>query len=146
MKNEQGQSIIEVVVAIAIVALVLVALVSAVTVAIRNATFSKNKSVATKYVNEGMEAVRSIRDNSWTDLTDAHGTFNGLQFSAGAWSFSGTQDYPDSPTNQFTRVIEVTCNPPTNDSCDIDVQVSWTSGGSSYSSSASTTFTKWSAY
>ena len=107
-------------------------------------TISKNKSVATKYVNEGIEAVRSIRDNDWSDLTAADGTTNGLQFTGGVWSFSGASDYPDSPTNTFTRTVDVSCVD--NDSCDIDVSVTWTSGGSTHSSQASTTFTKWAAY
>ena len=145
MKNEEGQSIIEVVIAIGIVALVLVALVSAVTISVRNSTFSKNKSVATKYVNEGIEAVRSIRDNNWSNLTAADGTTNGLQFTGGVWSFSGASDYPDSPTNTFTRTVDVSCNVD-NDSCDIDVAVEWISGSSTRSSGASTTFTRWAAY
>ncbi|MBI2029446.1 hypothetical protein HYT02_03460 [Candidatus Gottesmanbacteria bacterium] len=138
-QNNSGQSIIEVIIAVGIVALVLVALVTAVTVSIKNSTFSKNKSIANKYINEGIEAVRSIRDTSWTTLYSESGQVNGLLSSAGVWNFSGASDIP---ATGFTRTVDVSC--PNNQTCNITVTVTWISGGQNHSSSASTVFTKWS--
>lgn len=61
MKNN-GQSLFEVVVALAISALVIVALVSLVSSSIRNANFSKNKSLASTYAQEASEWLRGERD------------------------------------------------------------------------------------
>lgn len=139
--NQSGQSIVEVVIAVGIVALVLVALVTAVTVSIRNSTFSKNKSIANKYVSEGIEAVRSIRDADWTTLNNESGQINGLLNSSGVWSFSSASDIPASG---YTRTVNVACNSVPGDSCNVTVTVSWISGTQTHSSSASTTYTKWS--
>lgn len=64
----KGQSLFEVVVALAISALVIVALVSLVSSSIRNANFSKNKSLASTYAQEASEWLRGERDNSVTDF------------------------------------------------------------------------------
>lgn len=50
---------------------------------------SDMKSQALSLAEEGIEATRNIRDNSFANLTD--GT-KGLALSGGAWSFSGTSD------------------------------------------------------
>lgn len=62
-KASGGQSLFEVVVALAISALVVVSLVSLVTNSIRNANFSKNKSLASNYAQETTEWLRSQRDS-----------------------------------------------------------------------------------
>lgn len=65
MKNS-GQSLFEVVVALAISALVIVALVSLVSNSIRNANFSRNKSEASNYAQEASEWLRGQRDSDVT--------------------------------------------------------------------------------
>lgn len=140
--NQKGQSIIEATVSVAVVALILVTLVSAVTVSIRNATFSKNKSLATKYVNEGLEAVRSIRDRNWDELTAGIGTY-GLKNNGTIWSFNGISDNPDG-NNVFTRIVTTSCTPASPyDACEITVQVSWISGSQTFNSQSNITLTKW---
>lgn len=61
----KGQSLIEVIVAIGIVTLVLAGLVSAVTFSLSNSQFARNKALATKYAQEGMEWLRVQRDANW---------------------------------------------------------------------------------
>ncbi|MCJ7792877.1 MAG: hypothetical protein MUP45_02780 [Candidatus Marinimicrobia bacterium] len=61
LKN-QGQSLIEVLTALAIAVLVIVALVAGVTYAVRNLTYAKNQALATQYAQEGLEAARRMRD------------------------------------------------------------------------------------
>ena len=61
-RKKQGQSLIEVLTALAIVILVIVALVAGVTYAIRNLTYAKNQALATQYAQEGLEAARKMRD------------------------------------------------------------------------------------
>lgn len=62
--NQLGQSLIEVVVVIAVVAIVVGGLVFATIASIRNATFAKNQAQATKYAQEGLERVKTARDRN----------------------------------------------------------------------------------
>lgn len=146
-KNESGQSMLEIVIATGFIILVIVALVSAVTVSVRNATFSKNKSVATKYVNEGIEATRSIRDKDWSNLLSKSapaplGQNNGLSFNGSEWVFLGPSDTPTG-TN-FTRIVNLTNMDTTNnDEVKAIVTVTWNEGFGLATSRAQTTFTKW---
>lgn len=62
LKVELGQSLFELVVAIAISALVIVAIVSLVASSIRNANYSKNNGLASSYAQNATEWLRSERD------------------------------------------------------------------------------------
>lgn len=141
--GEVGQSIIEAVVAVSIVAVITVALVSAITVSIRNATYGKNKSLATKYVNEGIEAVRSIRDDDWLSFYDnaGIGTFidHGLDHSSGQWQFN---DSSDTPAANFTRIASL--KRISIDIIEVKVIVSWSSSTTTpFTTEATTRFSKW---
>src|SRR3989344_1230308 len=61
-KLNKGQSLFEVVVAIAISAVIVVALVSLASTSIRNATFAKNKTLASRFAEEAIEWLRGERD------------------------------------------------------------------------------------
>jgi ABC-type transport system involved in cytochrome bd biosynthesis fused ATPase/permease subunit len=61
-----GQSLFEVVLALAISMLIVVALVALTSSAIRNTTFSKNKTQATRLSQEATEWLRGERDADWT--------------------------------------------------------------------------------
>ncbi len=67
--NCQGQSLFEVVVAIAISALIIVGIVAMTTNSIQNSSFSKNKTLAATYVQEASEWLRGQRDNDMTTFT-----------------------------------------------------------------------------
>lgn len=63
MRNKiKGQSLFEVVVSIAVAALIIVALVSLASNSIRNATFSRNNTLASKFAQETTEWLRGQRD------------------------------------------------------------------------------------
>lgn len=64
--TNRGQSLFEVVLALAISVLIIVALVALAASAIRNTTFSKNKTLATRYSQEATEWLRGERDADWT--------------------------------------------------------------------------------
>jgi len=65
-KIKSGQSLIEAIVAMAVALLIISGLVSAVIIAVKNSQFARNQSLATQYASEGLEWIRSQRDNSWT--------------------------------------------------------------------------------
>lgn len=64
MKNDSGQTLIEVVVALSIAIVVLGALVVAIVNGVRNAKFAQNQAIATKYAQDTVEELRAIRDRN----------------------------------------------------------------------------------
>ena len=65
VRKNKGQSLIEVVFALAIILLVVLALVQIVTGAIRSSDFAQKSSQATSYCQGAMEKIRSYRDQNW---------------------------------------------------------------------------------
>src|SRR3989344_823335 len=110
MLNANGQSLLEVTVAVAIGTLVVAALTFATIFSLRNANFAKNSAQATKLAHEGIERVRSSRDrnqciegltnvNSWNGSTDC----SAVSGSGSIWTYpiSGDCDKPDLPQAGF---------------------------------------------
>jgi len=67
-KKIQGQSLFEVLFAVAIAAIILVGVVSLSTTSIRNTSYSNNNAQATKYAQEAVEWLRGERDASFSDF------------------------------------------------------------------------------
>lgn len=64
ISNSLGQSLLEVVIVIAVGLIVVSALVFATISGLRNAQFAKNQAVATKLAQEGLERVKGMRDRN----------------------------------------------------------------------------------
>lgn len=64
MFNDKGQTLMELLVVIAVSVIIIGALVFATISSLRNAQFSKNQAQATKLAQEGIEKLRSIRDRN----------------------------------------------------------------------------------
>ncbi|MDP1710410.1 MAG: hypothetical protein Q8L46_00490 [candidate division WWE3 bacterium] len=79
-----GQSLVEAIAAIGITVLVVTGLVVLATGAVRSATLTKNRSLAVQYAQEGMEALRSVRDRDFTALPTS-GT-NRVVWTGSEWS------------------------------------------------------------
>lgn len=62
--SNTGQSLVELVVVVAVIIIVLGAVVFATIASIRNASFAKLQAQATKYAQEGLERVRTGRDRN----------------------------------------------------------------------------------
>ncbi len=141
-ETQKGQTLIEVVVAMGILIMILLGLLSAVTAALSGTLTARDKSLANKYVLQGMEAVRSIRDRSWTEILNASSTpDHGLQYVGGQWTFNSISD---PPATGFTRVVNLKNMDATdNDEIQVRITVSWQKGAQILSSSSGTTFTKW---
>ena len=72
---QRGQSLFEVVVAIAISALIVTAVVALATNSIQNSSFSRDKTIATNYVQETMEWLKQERDQN-SDIFNAKAEFS----------------------------------------------------------------------
>lgn len=66
---QNGQTLIEAVIALAISVVIISAIAVAVISSLNNAQFSKNQNQANQYAREGIDVVRAIRDSSWSDFT-----------------------------------------------------------------------------
>jgi len=124
-KHCQGQSLIEMLLALAVTVLVVIALVRATTNAVRNADFAKNKALAVKYAQEWLEEARNWRDS------DATGFF--VDGSCNAGDKIGTLD-------MFSR--QRTCSL-IDSTMTVSVTVDWETGGKSHQTNLQTKLTNW---
>lgn len=69
LKSQKGQTLVEVVAGLGMLAIVVIALIGMGVVALKTSSSARNRTVAAKLANEGMELVRSERDqNTWDDF------------------------------------------------------------------------------
>lgn len=64
--NSKGQSLIELVVALGLLAVIITILAVATITGLQNSQFSKNQALATKLAQEGQEKIRTIRARNYT--------------------------------------------------------------------------------
>lgn len=134
--TNRGFSVVEVLLAVSVFGLLVTALVGAYLYGEESTALAGNRTRATLLAEEGLEAVRNIRDAASTTLPTA-GTY-GLATSSGAWVLSGSSDLTDIYTRQ------ITISPETNDRVSATSTVSWQQNAQRTGSvSATTEFTKW---
>ncbi len=98
--NHRGFTVIEIIIASSVLALLLTSLVGVFIFINQTLQFSGSKKEAVFLAEEGLEAVRNIRDEDFPNLVD--GT-HGLAISSNQWAFSGSEDITDG----FTRHLEI---------------------------------------
>ena len=96
----KGSSLIEAVLAGMLFALVATAFIGAISYGNESTALAGERTRATSIAEEGLEIVRNMRDEDFTNLAD--GTF-GLAISGDQWILSGSQD----TIGEFTRHIEI---------------------------------------
>jgi len=74
--SEKGQSLLEVVIALAVVGLVIMALIRVTVISVRNAAFARNQVLATKYAQEWLEEARNWRDQQDPEVFFVDGSCN----------------------------------------------------------------------
>lgn len=113
---QAGFSIVEVILASAVFVLLVTALIGAYLYGEEATMLAGNRARAVMFAQEGLEAVRNIRDFDFTNLAD--GTY-GLSTAGNEWSLLGSQDINDI----FTRQIIISSVDPTRRS--VTANVSW---------------------
>jgi len=103
IKNKAGFSLVELIVALAVFAVLAAGVFYVVTNSYSNFYGSGDKQSLSEYAQEGIEAARAIRNNSWQDIVDAVGSNGITQGSDGLWTFSGSSDTQDA----LTRVVTI---------------------------------------
>lgn len=143
MKNRNGQSLLEVIVALAVVLLVVLALVRAVVTAVRSSDFAKKSAQASSFAQEGMESMRAFRDASWTVFwAAATGVNRDLSGSTPGGSCLTTPNL----ANTFIRCVkmeQITDPDPNKNKVKTAVTVSWTDSNGTHKSEQISYFTKW---
>jgi len=146
--SNKGQSLFELLVAIAMVSLVLVAIISLTTTAVGNTTLAREKSLAAKHTQEGMEWLRNQRDLNW-DAFIARGTSEGKTWCLSSLNWSNPNPCTSTAFITQTRFIRegvVTydaINSP--DTINVVVTTRWSGKGGDHQSNATTTHTNWKA-
>lgn len=102
MKNKSGQSVLEVILAAAVFMFFSASSIGLVLQALSSNRLGLEETVATQYTVEGLEAVRSIKNQSFSNLNNTLGI--GISKTADVWAFSGTENIFD---NRFHRSINI---------------------------------------
>ena len=100
--QQKGFSVLEIILAAGIFVVFVSGAMIAVSQGMHLTSYAQNETVATQYAVEGMEAVRSIRNQDFMLLENTSAV--GVERSSGVWGFSGTENVLN---NQYTRVITI---------------------------------------
>lgn len=147
--NCRGQSLFELVVAIAISALVIVAIVSLVASSIRNANYSKNNGLASSFAQSATEWLRSERDrnigNFMVNAQSPKWCIKDSPLTTSSWSqvgACGANDY--IPGTIFLREARFTNTTVSGKTVvQTDVVVTWTDAQGIHVVTNTTNFTDW---
>ena len=124
LKLSKGQSIIEVIVALSLVAIVVLALVRVTISSIQNSSFAKDQQIATQYSQELIENARKLKEE------------NEVEF----WSKNGSEE---ETINKFTRTVTYTPAPGEEDQkMEVQVVVTWEDTKGTHQSDLSTYLTR----
>jgi prepilin-type N-terminal cleavage/methylation domain-containing protein len=136
----RGQSMLEVLVAIAIAALIMMGVVSLSTVSVRNSSYSRDNSLATKFAQEAMEWLREERDKDWTDFAARAGTYtiNCQPLLESSWDTSC-----GAINGKFVRSAELSVVDFDPNRISATVTVQWQDGDKTHRTRAVTRFTNW---
>jgi len=119
-KAEAGQSLFEALLALAVFIIAIVGIAHIFFGANYSAAYSVERSQALLLAREGIEAVRSIRDDDFANIT-ATENGDGLLLSGGNWTIQASPDEIDG----FTRTINITSVD--DDTWQVESTVTWTS-------------------
>lgn len=116
--RQSGMSLVEVLLAVAIFAVITTGVIGAIIYGQESSAVAGARERAVKIAEEGIEAVRNIRDSGYSNLP-VDGTY-GLAVSGGVWTFSGASDVTDI----FTRTVTLaTVDSRTRN---VTINVTWT--------------------
>lgn len=123
----KGQSLMEVLIALSIIAFVASAVGGVIVSSLNNAQFGKNKTLATKYAQEGLEAIRELRNKNYTVFKAYSG-----EYCLGTIPATLTSRPPDCNTPNvanFIRTVEIEQSPGCGASlAKVMIKVAWSDG------------------
>jgi Tfp pilus assembly protein PilV len=133
LSKEKGQSLIEVLAALAVALVVILGLVRVTISSMTNARYAKDQSLATQYAQEAMEEVRAYRDqNSWE-------TF----WSDKVPSTEGPTAIEDTIFSKTVTYENVETSLGAEDRAEITATITWSDGAKTHESKLTSYLTKW---
>jgi len=139
MPPSRGQSLIEIIVAMAVFVLAISAIFAISGSSFKNSQKTQEYFLAKEIAREGVEASRAIRDNNWANLTNGD---HGLTNNNNQWIFQGTEDDVSAQLPQGKRKINI--SDLGTDRKLIVATVAWDNGGASIDRlQSSTILTNW---
>lgn len=141
--TQSGQTLLELVVALGVVAVVLMGLVSAVTSSLRYGQASRFRSRSVKYAQEGIELTRKLRDANTWDVFAAYsgtGTKSWCLSESGVWSADDGTGCSMAAGSLFRRSVSFTWNDPV---MEVTSVTSWGEHVSSTTVTLKTFFSAW---
>jgi len=97
---QKGQSLIEVILAVALFVIIVSSIVMAVLGSFSSTRLAEEETQASLLAYEGIEGTKSIRNQSYANLTNGD---HGLSKTGNTWSFSGSSDV----NGKYTRTVNV---------------------------------------
>ena len=138
-KNQSGQSLFEVVIAVAMSAVIITAIVALATNSIQNSTYSKDKTIAANYVQETIEWLKQQKDLSPEEFRLYAVNTSGIDITYClddlTWpSNIGTCSSSETLDNKFTReVVFPSCGGVcTGEMVEVSINVTWTDSKGSH--------------
>lgn len=146
--TQEGMSLFEIVLSIGVLTLVLVGIVSLATTSVRNSTFSKEKTLSSKYAQEASEWLRSERDidrTAFINRAGAVGVAVNYCLQTLVWSNPGVcsagEVITDTPFKRdLTLTKKITA---TKTVIETDVIVSWTNSQGEHQARSVTYLSDW---
>lgn len=142
-----GQSILEVILALAILAVIITGIVSLTSTSVNTSTYSKNVSQANRYADEAIEYVRKYKEfEGWTDF------YTDITLNSGKWCMTDLSlainvecDLANSAHFISGTIFQrtLTAISVNSNSIDIDVKVTWTDDKGTHETKSSTTVSNW---
>ncbi len=146
--TQEGMSLFEIVLSIGVLTLVLAGIVSLATTSVRNSTFSKEKTLSSKYAQEASEWLRSERDIDRTAFINRAGAVDvavNYCLQTLVWSNTGVCSAGEVITGTpFKRDLTLTKKiTSTKTVIEADVVVSWTDSQGEHQARSSTYLSDW---
>lgn len=134
-----GQTLFELIIALAVTALVVTGIIKVVTISVRNAAFAKNQAESTRLAQEGLEWLRVERDSGW----DAFATRSNSTWCLLSLDWSKQRPCRESEKISDTFSREATLTTLSNDNIEVLVRVSWADPAGRHESRLDTRLTRW---
>ncbi len=136
MRNESGQTLLEIVAAIGVMVMILTAVTVAALSALSSSMTSKYQNLATSYAQQGIESMRNLRTTDYASFSGASGYYclpkgcdinvTSCWISTGSLSGCGV-----NVDNTFSRIVNAPSGSPDCGSTgakEIQVYVNWSDG------------------
>lgn len=139
-KNVRGQSLVEIVVSVGVVALLITGVVVATTISLKNSQSATLRSLAVQFAQEGLESTRLLRNAAWEEFQGYAGLW--CLDKNNAWTPAVAGSCPANIDGTFTRGVTFVWNP-LEERMEITISVSWDDGGVPRDTTIETYMTDW---